>query len=103
MKRVKDPILAAVEKFTGCVFTMRELNEMNDLCCRKWYASGENDATLYSSMDYVWLSYHCYKYYSKRYIQRVYKALGDEDIRIILDFGAGIGATTKLCLELFNL
>lgn len=103
MKRTKDPILTKVEEFTGCTFTMKGLNELNDLYGELWYASGENDISLYSSMDYVWLSYHCYKYYSKRYIQRVYKALGGEDIKVVLDFGAGIGATTKLCLELFDL
>lgn len=94
-EKIKDFYKISEEEFF-------DLISKEDIIDKYWYETGECDYSIYNKKEYVFISYSCFKKYSRGFVKSTYKVLNSKKINSILDFGAGIGATTVLLSELFN-
>ena len=102
----KNDLLLKVAEFTGCsdpkyMMSLKEIFELDAEMTEEWYVGKHRDLAFYDSFEYVWIAARCYQSFSKGYIAGIHKVLGEQGIKRILDFGAGVGATTRLMAELW--
>ena len=65
------------------------------------WVKNEEDNSLYEKEDYVYDAWECFKVYSKNYVKLTTDFLNTYKFNSILDYGAGLGLTTKLLANNF--
>ena len=95
-------LFSRVCNFTNFSGIKKDILSIEEKLNESWNISDESDLSHYDSMEYVLVAYISYVRYSKSYIKMVANVIGNEKIDNMLDYGAGIGATTLLASELFN-
>jgi len=66
------------------------------------WMDGKIDESLYQSDDYLFIALNCFVRYSKKFALQTLNALSTEKLNTVLDYGAGLGFTTKMLAEGFN-
>ena len=96
-------LLAEINKYLSANadnnFCLSEEDRITDY----WYKTDEQDLSLYYNIAYLYVGYNCYKRFSRNYVKLAYSVLKEEGLNSILDYGAGIGATSLLSNRLFNI
>jgi len=65
------------------------------------WTKNEEDNSLYEKEDYIYDAWLCFKDYSKNYVKLTTSFLQQYKFDSLIDYGAGLGLTTKLLAESF--
>jgi hypothetical protein len=65
------------------------------------WTKNEDDNSLYEKEDYIYDAWECFKVYSKNYVKLTTSFLQQHKFDSLIDYGAGLGLTTKLLAESF--
>lgn len=99
-KKINEKYLISINNFLNKSLTYKEINKIEEKIDFFWKKHYKNFIKYYS-YEYLYISFNCFKKYSKNCVLETYKYTYNKNIKTILDYGAGIGLTTNLLQELF--
>lgn len=86
--------------YTGFKGTKQDMKSVELTCNQYWYDT--HDLSIYSKIDYVYIALFSYYDWSHRYIKELTKIFNPGELKTIIDFGAGIGASTMFADDTFR-